>query len=148
MPRLSSTRRTATVQQLAERVFRRPSSALWLSHVSVVTQRFDEALEFYVATLGLTLRAVEVDPAAPTRLRAVLVDAEDRDVLEIVQADDSDAEPVANVSRLSFQLPHRSWHLLRARLDTQRYPYQLAGGVLNFEDADGILLRVTPIGDA
>jgi catechol 2,3-dioxygenase-like lactoylglutathione lyase family enzyme len=138
--------RPLTSQQLAERVFRRPSSALWLNHVSVITHRFDDALTFYVSTLGLTLRAVELDPACPTRLRAVLVDAEDRDVLEIVQADADHADG-PNLGRLAFSLPRRAWLLLRARLDTQRYPYRLANDCLLIEDADGISLRVTPIGE-
>ncbi|HLT48418.1 MAG TPA: hypothetical protein VK002_14385 [Rubricoccaceae bacterium] len=137
--------RPATAQQLAERVLRRPSSALWLNHVSVVTRRFDAALTFYVTTLGLSLRAVELDPACPTRLRAVLVDAEDRDVLELVQADDGAEGP--NVGRLAFSLPRRAWLLLRARLDAQGYPYRLTTDCLLIEDADGILLRVTPLGE-
>jgi catechol 2,3-dioxygenase-like lactoylglutathione lyase family enzyme len=147
MNRPSSSRRPATSQQLAERVLRRPSSALWLNHVSVVTRRFDDALAFYVSTLGLTLRAVELDPACPTRLRAVLVDAEDRDVLELVQAADDGDAAAANVGRLAFSLPRRAWLLLRARLDAQGYPYRLTGDCLLIEDADGILLRVTPLGE-
>jgi catechol 2,3-dioxygenase-like lactoylglutathione lyase family enzyme len=150
MPQLPSSRRPATSKQLAERVLRRPSSALWLNHVSVGTRRFDEALTFYVSTLGLALRAVELDPACPTRLRAVLVDAEDRDVLELVQQDDADpgtADPGVNLSRLAFSLPRRSWLLLRARLDAQGYPYRLTGDRLVVEDADGIVLCVTPLGD-
>jgi catechol 2,3-dioxygenase-like lactoylglutathione lyase family enzyme len=146
MNRPSSSRRPATSQQLAERVFRRPSSAIWLNHVSVVTRRFDEALVFYVSTLGLTLRAVELDPSCPTRLRAVLVDAEDRDVIELVQ-DDGDGGPVANVGRLSFSLPRRAWLLLRARLDAQSYPYRLTTDCILVEDADGIVLRVSPLSD-
>src|SRR5690606_27628994 len=136
-----------TVQQLAERVFRRPSSALWLNHVSVVTRRFDEALSFYVATLGLTLRLVELDPTCPTRLRAVLVDAEDRDVLALVQADGEADALGPNVGRLAFSLPRRAWLLLRIRLDAQDYPYRLTNESILVEDADGILLRVTPLGE-
>lgn len=141
-----SIRRPATPEQLAERALRRPSSTLWLNFVSVVTHRFDDALAFYVTTLGLTLRTVELDPANPSRLRAVLVDAEDRDVLEIIQAGDTDgAGP--NVGRLAFSLPRRAWLLLRARLDVQHYPYRLEGDDLFIEDADGIVLRVTPLGE-
>ena len=145
MPPLPPSRRPATSKQLAERVLRRPSSAIWLNHVSVATRRFDEALAFYVSTLGLTLRAVELDPACPSRLRAVLVDAEDRDVLELVQQDDGD--PGVNVSRLAFSLPYRAWLLLRARLDAQDYPYRLTGDRLLIEDTDGIVLCLTPLGD-
>lgn len=139
--------RPASSEQLAERVLRRPSSALWLNHVSVTTRRFDDALAFYVSILGLSLRAVELDPACPTRLRAVLVDAEDRDVLELVQADEEGEVPGTNVGRLAFSLPRRAWLLLRVRLEAHDYPYRLTNESLFIEDADGLLLRVTPLGD-
>ncbi|MDX1419802.1 MAG: VOC family protein [Rubricoccaceae bacterium] len=139
--------RPASPQQLAERALRRPSSALWLNHVSVTTRRFDESLAFYVSTLGLSLRTVELDPASPTRLCAVLVDAEDRDVLEIVQADDEAEAPGTNVGRLAFSLPRRAWLLLRVRLEAQDYPYRLTNECIFVEDADGLLLRVSPLGE-
>ncbi len=138
-------RRAATHEQLAERALRRPSSTIWLHQVRVTTRHLDEALAFYVTTLGLTLRAVELDPAHPTRLRAILVDAEERDVLEIVEG--GDEAPIANLSQLGFGLPRRAWHLLRTRLDTQEVPYRLSGDCLLLRDADGILVRVQPLGE-
>ncbi len=142
----SPSRRQITHEYLAERALRRPSSTIWLNHVCVSTTQFDKALDFYVSTLGLSLRTVELDPTEPSRLHAVLVDAEDCDVLEIVEADPN-AEQLANVSQLGFCLPRRSWQLLRARLDTQEHPYRVSGDLLVFEDADGIVLRVQPLGE-
>ena len=142
----SASRRIVTHEYLAERALRRPSSTIWLNHVCVSTTQFDEALNFYVATLGLSLRTVELDPTEPSRLHAVLVDAEDRDVLELVESDPA-VETPTNVSQLGFALPRRSWQLLRARLDTQEHPYRLTGGSLLFEDTDGIVLRVQPLGE-
>ncbi len=143
---LSPSRRTVTHEYLAERALRRPSSTIWLNHVCVTTTQFDEALNFYVATLGLSLRTVELDPTQPSRLRAVLVDAEDRDVLELIEGDPSVVAPT-NVSQLGFSLPRRSWQLLRARLDTQEHPYRVSGDSLLFEDTEGIVLRVQPLGE-
>jgi len=112
----------------------------------VSTSQFEKALDFYVSTLGLSLRTVELDPTQPSRLHAILVDAEDRDVLELVEADAS--KPAStNVSQLGFSLPLRSWQLLRARLDTHEHPYRVSGDSLLFEDTDGIVLRVQPLGE-
>lgn len=118
---------------------------IWLSHVQVTTRHLDEALDFYVNTLGLTLRTLELDPAHPTRLRAILVDAEERDVLELAEALDTES-PVANLSQLGFGLPRRSWQLLRARLDTRDVPYRQSGDCLVIKDVDGITIRVQPLG--
>ena len=142
----SPSRRQITHEYLAERALRRPSSTIWLSNVSVCTSQFDKALNFYVSTLGLALRAVDLDPTNPSRLRAILVDAEDSDVLELIEAD-PDTELPANVSRLGFSLPRRSWQLLRARLDAQEHPYRLSGDSLLFKDTEGIVLRVQPLGE-
>lgn len=143
---LSPSRPTVTHAYLAERALRRPSSTIWLNHVCVTTTQFDEALNFYVATLGLSLRTVELDPTQPGRLRAVLVDAEDRDVLELIEGDPN-VKAATNVSQLGFSLPRRSWQLLRARLDTQEHPYRVSGDALLFEDTEGIVLRVQPLGE-
>ena len=144
LPSLS--RRKISHEYLAERALRRPSSTIWLNHVCVSTTQFEKALDFYVSTLGLSLRTVELDPTDPSRLHAILVDAEDHDVLELVEADASIEAPT-NVSQLGFCLPRRSWQLLRARLDTHEHPYRVSGDSLLFEDTDGIVLRVQPLGE-
>jgi catechol 2,3-dioxygenase-like lactoylglutathione lyase family enzyme len=135
-----------TALDLAERAYRRPSSTIWLHRVRVGTCRFEEALQFYVGTLGLALRTVELDPGRSPYLRAVLVDAEARDVLELVEADGG-AGGVAGAALhgLTFGLPRRAWQLLRTRLDTQGYPYTLSPTVITLHDADGLRLRVEPL---
>lgn len=144
LPSLS--RRKTSHEYLAERALRRPSSTIWLNHVCVSTTQFEKALGFYVSTLGLSLRTVELDPTQPSRMHAILVDAEDRDVLELVEADGGTQTPT-NVSQLGFCLPRRSWQLLRARLDTHEHPYRVSGDSLVFQDTDGIVLRVQPLGE-
>ncbi|MDX1440715.1 MAG: hypothetical protein R3284_12520 [Rubricoccaceae bacterium] len=135
----------ASNEDLAERALRRPSSTIWLNHVSVQTKQFEEALSFYVSTLGLTLRVVEMDPSNPSRLHAVFVDAENRDILELVETDQS-SEISKRIGQLSFSLPRRAWLLMRARLDAQDYPYHLVGDVIKIHDVDGIQLHITPLG--
>lgn len=137
-------RRSSTNEYLAERALRRPSSTIWLNLVSVYTNKFDDALSFYVSTLGLSLRTVEVDPTNPNILHAVLVDAEDRDVLELIQADEIPGG-ATGFGEMRFSLPKRAWLLLRARLDAQDYPYRLSGDYLNLRDVDGRLLHVSPL---
>lgn len=133
-----------TYEYLAERALRRPSSTIWLNLVSVYTNRFDEALSFYVSTLGLTLRTVEVDPSHPSRLHAILVDAEDRDILELIESEESTGTS-SSIGDLRFSLPRRAWLLLRARLDAQEYPYRLGKDVLNIKDVDGLTLHVSAL---
>ena len=128
-------------RSILERALKNPSSTIWLGHICVTTSRFEEALGFYTGTLGLSMRTVERHPVHFDRLRAVMIDAEGRDVLELVEARDA-SERAASVSRLGFRLPRRSWHVLRARLDTQNYAYQEIDGHLVFQDCDGIELRV------
>lgn len=128
-------------RSILERAIKNPSSTIWLGHVCLTTPRFEEALGFYAGTLGLSMRTVERHPVHFDRLRAVMIDAEGRDVLELVEAGD-EAEPAASVSQLGFRLPRRSWHVLRARLDTQNVTYEERKGLLVFHDCDGIELRV------
>jgi catechol-2,3-dioxygenase len=135
-------------RDLAERALRKPSSVIWLGGVCVTTTRFEEALGFYSGTLGLSLRTVGHHPRHPDRLRAVLIDAEGRDVMELVEAP-REAEPSSErpiVDGLGFRLPRRSWQALRARLETADVPYEQAHGALSLRDPDGIGLRVEPLG--
>lgn len=133
-----------TPANLIERALKKPASTIWLGHVGVRTARFDEALAFYNGTLGLTLRAIESVPTDPGRLRALFVDAEGHDVLELLE---HEAAPPADeqTPTLSFRLPLRTWHALRARLGAQQVPYDETAGRLYVRDADGRLLRIEPL---
>lgn len=122
----------------AERALRKPSSAIWLRSVCVRTTRFDEALGFYVNTLGLTLGGIDVHPLT-TEARAQMLDAEGREVFELVESDD---EAARGVHELAFGMPRRTLTLLRARLGAQGVPYTDAGDTLYFKDVDGTSLRI------
>ena len=122
----------------AERALRRPSSAVWLRSVCVRTTRFDQALDFYVTALGLTLGGLGVHPLT-AQPRAQLLDAEGHQVFELVESEDDHAR---GVHELAFGMPRRVVALLRARLDLQGVAYQEAGAGLYLRDVDGTLLRI------
>lgn len=122
----------------AERALRKPSSAVWLRSVCVRTTRFDEALDFYVTALGLTLGGLGVHPLT-AQPRARLLDAEGHEVFELVESDDDAAR---GVHELAFGMPRRIVALLKARLDLQDIDYTEAGGGIYLRDVDGTLLRI------
>ena len=140
----TDTRPPTSPRRIVERALKKPSSTIWLGPVSIPTSRFEDALAFYVGSLGLTLRTVEPHPRFPDRLRAVLLDAEGQDALELFETPSDTATPAYH--QLGFRLPLRSWQVLRARLDAQDVPYEILGDVLHLEDRDGIALRVEPLG--
>lgn len=122
----------------AERALRRPSSALWLRAVCVRTSRFEESLQFYVATLGLTLARVGAHPISGSS-RAWLVDAEGVEVLELLEVPDGD-DP--GVHELVFGMPRRTVTLLRSRLELQGIAHTKAGESVYFKDPCGTTVRV------
>lgn len=127
-----------TAYRQAERALRKPSSAVWLRGVCVRTTRFDEALAFYVNTLGLTLGDVGVHPLT-TQARAQLLDAEGNRVFELVDSTDDSAR---GVHELAFAMPRRTVTLLRSRLDLQNVDYTDVCGSIYFRDVDGTLLHI------
>ncbi len=122
----------------AERALRKPSSTVWLRSVCVRTTRFDQALDFYVTALGLTLGGLGVHPLT-AQPRAQLLDAEGNRVFELVESDDDSAR---GVHELAFGMPRRTVTLLRARLDLQGVDYKEVIGGLYLRDVDGTLLRI------
>lgn len=121
----------------AERTLRRPSSAVWLRTVRLHTARFDDALEFYVTALGLTLGGVDVHPVtAATSAR--LLDAEGAAVFEL----HDDPGGAAGAHEFAFAMPRRTVTLLRARLTSAGITATDCGPVLSFADPDGNRLRV------
>ncbi|MDT0631614.1 hypothetical protein RQM47_11470 [Rubrivirga sp. S365] len=121
----------------AERALRKPSTAVWLRGVSVRTARLDEALAFYVQTLGLTLGGVDAHPLT-ARARAHLLDAEGRRVLDLVETDGDRRGP----DEIAFGVPRRVFALVLSRLDLQGADYADVGGALYVADPDGTTLRV------
>ncbi|WP_412067742.1 VOC family protein [Rubrivirga sp. IMCC43871] len=134
----STTAALDSAYRQAERTLRKPSSAVWLRSVCVRTTRFDEALDFYVTALGLTLGDLGVHPLT-AQPRAQMLDAEGHKVFELVESADAD-QP--GVHELAFAMPRRILTLLRARLDRQGIDYTDLGGVLYLRDVDHTLLRI------
>lgn len=120
-------------------------SPIRLDHASVVTTRFEPAIDFYTRLLGLHLRTIEDDPIRDGRQRALLTDGAGRDVLELMEMPEF-AHPTipgrGALHHLGFHLPLRAWHALRARLDADAYPYQEVQGRLFVRDADGLVLEI------
>ncbi|MEM1042347.1 MAG: hypothetical protein AAGI91_06910 [Bacteroidota bacterium] len=143
MGHVPATSSLTSPERILERAIRNPSSTVWLGPVRVITPRFEEALDFYSGTLGLSLRTVERHPLHIDRLRAVLIDAEGRDMIELVETPGDAARTSESVSQLSFRLPKRSWHALRARLNTQAVGYTERHDTLILHDPDGLRLKVT-----
>ncbi len=145
MGHVPTTSSLTSPESVLDRAIRQPSSTVWLGPIRVITPRFEEALGFYSGTLGLSLRTVERHPLHFDRLRAVLIDAEGHDMIELVETQDKAEATRTNelVSQLSFRLPKRSWHALRARLNTQAVGYKQREETLILHDPDGLRLKVT-----
>lgn len=118
-----------------------------LDHASIMTAALDEAIDFYVDVLGLTLRVVEDDPIREDRRRAMLTDTDGQDILEIMEVTEMEHPTVpgrGGIHHLGFALPSNAWHALRSRLDAEAYPYQEQENRLFVRDADGLVLEIEP----
>lgn len=116
-----------------------------LDHASVMTTDLEGAISFYVNLIGLSLRTVEDDPIRDGRQRAMLTDAQDRDVIELIEMEEMKHPSVpgrGGIHHLGFSLPPREWHSLRSRLDADDYPYEEVKGRLFARDADGLVLEI------
>ncbi len=123
----------------------RTTSSIWLTHAAIMTTRLDASIAFYRDVLGLTLRAVEDDPIRKGRRRAMMVDANGRDVLEIIEMTDMAHPSIpgrGGIHHIGFTLPSREWHSLRSRMDAKGYGYQEIEGRLFVRDADGLTLEI------
>lgn len=127
-----------SVYRQAERALRKPSSTIWLRSVCVRTTKFDEALQFYDQTLGLTLGRLDAHPLTG-QARAQMLDAEGNTVFQLVESDDPTAR---GVHELAFGMPRRTVLLLRSRLDLQNIPYTDAGSAVYLQDVDGTTLCI------
>jgi glyoxylase I family protein len=116
-----------------------------LDHASVMTTDLDAAIDFYVDLIGLSLRTVEDDPVRDGRKRAMLTDAQDRDVIELIEMEEMQHPSVpgrGGIHHLGFSLSPREWHSLRSRLDAADHPYEEVKGRLFARDADGLVLEI------
>ncbi len=110
-----------------------------------MTTDLERAIAFYTDVLGLAVHVIEDDPIRKGRQRAMLYDADGRDVLELIEMPEM-AHPVipgrGGLHHLGFRLPQRHWHTLRARLDAAGVPYQEVNHCLFIRDADGLVLEL------
>jgi len=120
-------------------------SDIVLTHAALMTQNLDEAVAFYRDVLGLTLNVEEADPLRKGHRRAFLLDASERDVIELIEYPELQHVSVPGhgaVNHLGFRLPARNWQSLRSRLDALGYPYQEVEGRLFLRDADEVVLEI------
>ncbi|MEZ4700139.1 MAG: VOC family protein [Rhodothermales bacterium] len=123
----------------------RASAALRLTHAAIMTADLDRALYFYVHILGLSIRVREEDPIRKGRMRAMLVDMEGLDVMEIIEMPEMMHPSIpgrGGIHHVGFCLPQRDWHALRARMDAASYPYDEIEGRLFVRDADQLILEI------
>ncbi len=121
------------------------SADVQLDHASVMTTDLDEAISFYVDLIGLSLRTVEDDPVRDGRERAMLTDAQDQDVIELIEMEEMQHPSVPGrgaIHHLGFSLSSREWHSLRSRFDAADHPYEETKGRLFARDADGLVLEI------
>lgn len=116
-----------------------------LDHAAVMTTDLKRAIGFYTDVLGLAVHVIEDDPIRKGRQRAMLYDADGRDVLELIAMPEMTHSTIpgrGGLHHLGFRLPQRHWHALRARLDATGYPYQEVNHCLFIRDADGLVLEL------
>ncbi len=121
------------------------ASPIRLDHAAVMTTDLERAIAFYTDVLGLSVRVIEDDPIRKGRRRAMLYDAGERDVVEIIEMPEMAHATIpgrGGIHHLGFRLPQRAWHALRARLDADGYPYQEVNNCLFIRDADGLVLEL------
>ncbi len=121
------------------------ASRLRLTHAAIMTARLDDSMAFYRDVLGLKLRVIEDDPIRKGRRRALLMDAEGRDLVEIIEMTEMAHPSIpgrGGIHHIGFTLPARDWHSLRSRMDARGYAYQEIDGRLFVRDADGLILEI------
>ena len=124
---------------------RAPSASLRLTHAAVMTKQLDHALAFYTNVLGLTLRGIEDDPIRKGRRRAMLLDDEGREILEVIEMEELAHPSIpgrGGIHHIGFHLSKQDWHALRSRLDAKGYGYDEMHGRLFVRDADGLVLEI------
>ena len=123
----------------------RAMGSIRLTHTALMTTHLETAIAFYVDILGLALRIQEEDPIRKGRNRAMLVDSEGQDVIEIIEMPElahSSIPGRGGIHHVGFRLTQREWHVLRSRMDAVGYPYQETDGRLFVRDADSVVLEI------
>ncbi len=120
-------------------------SSIRLTHVAVMTTDLESSVAFYRDILGLTVRVVEDDPIRRGRRRAMLVDSDGHDIVEIIEMTEMAHPSIpgrGGIHHIGFQLPRRDWHALRSRMDASSYRYDEVEGRLFVRDTDGLVLEI------
>lgn len=120
-------------------------SPIRLTHAAVMTADLDSSIEFYRDILGLMVRVVENDPIRRGRQRAMLVDSEGHDVVEIIEMTEMAHPSIpgrGGIHHIGFRLPRRDWHAMRSRMDARSYRYEEVEGRLFVRDTDGLVLEI------
>lgn len=121
------------------------SASLRLTHAAVMTTELESSIGFYRDVLGLALRVVEDDPIRRGRRRAMLVDGDGRDIIEIIEMAEMAHPSIpgrGGIHHVGFRLSSRAWHELRSRMDALGYDYKEVEGRLFVRDADGLVLEI------
>lgn len=114
------------------------SEAGSLGRLHLHTRNFRRALNFYSEVLGLALEDITVVPETLGPC-AHFLNGSGECILKIYEANEEDS---ADYAGITFVMPSRTWYLLRARLDTQNYPYKKADSLIIFKDMDGRPIQV------
>ena len=123
----------------------KPTAPIRLTHAALVTSALENSIHFYVNVLGLQLRVKEEDPLRPGRMRAMLADKDEQDIIELIEFPEMPHASVPGrgaIHHVGFCLPQRDWHALRSRLDAAGYPYQEIENRLFIRDADSVVLEI------
>lgn len=116
-----------------------------LTHAAIITTRLEDAIAFYRDLLGLRTRIIGDDPIRTGRRRAMLTNAGNEDLIEIIEMTDMAHPSIpgrGGIHHIGFTLPPRDWHSLRSRLDARGYLYQEIDGRLFVRDSDGLVLEI------
>ncbi len=120
-------------------------SPIRLTHAAVMTTDLERSVAFYRDVLGLTVRIVEDDPIRRGRQRAMLVDGEGQDIVELIEMREMAHPSIpgrGGIHHVGFGLPRREWHALRSRMDALSYRYEEVEGRLFVKDVDGLVLEI------
>ena len=120
-------------------------TAIRLTHAAIMTARLDGAVAFYRDLLGLGVRSIEDDPIRKGRKRAMLVDVDGKDIIEIIEMSEMTHPSIpgkGGIHHVGFTLPTHEWHGLRSRLDAKGWAYKEQDGYLFVRDTDGLVLEI------
>lgn len=130
---------------MSEQHDRATATPLQLTHAAVMSRHLEESVAFYRDILGLSLRTIEADPIREGRRRAMLLDGDGREVLEVIEMAELAHPSIpgrGGIHHIGFRLPKSAWQALRTRMDARGYSYDEMEGRLFVRDVDGLVLEI------